>query len=119
VVHDQGHPYYTPTGMLHALCYAHHPRELKALVKIEKEDWARRMQRLLRRACHAVNLARAQGISLGPELTALIERRYDAIVADEMAFHAAQPASAKIRPRGRPTTTGWSQPAAAALHAKT
>ena len=50
VVHDHWHPYYTMTGVLHALCNAHHLRELKALVEIEKEDWARRMQRLLRRA---------------------------------------------------------------------
>jgi transposase len=102
VVHDHWHPYYTLNGVLHALCNAHHLRELKALVEIEKEDWARRMQRLLRRACHAVNLARAQGIPLRPELTALIERHYDAIVAVGMAFHAAQPALTKTRPRGRP-----------------
>jgi transposase len=49
------------------------PRELKALVEIEKEDWARRMQRLLRRACHAANLARAQGVMLSSQLIALIE----------------------------------------------
>jgi transposase len=102
VVHDHWHPYYTLKGVLHALCNAHHLRELKALVEIEKEDWARRMQRLLRRACHAVNLARAQDVPLRPELIALIERCYDAIVADGLAFHAAQPALTKARPRGRP-----------------
>ena len=102
VVHDHWHPYYTLKNVLHALCNAHHLRELKALVEIEKEDWARRMQRLLRRACHAVNLASAHGVRLKPELIALIERCYDAIVADGMAFHAAQPALAKARPRGRP-----------------
>jgi hypothetical protein len=32
------------------LCNAHHLRELKALIDLEKEDWARKMQRLLRRA---------------------------------------------------------------------
>src|SRR5208282_4404698 len=68
VVHDHWKPYYTLQGVLHALCNAHHLRELKALVEIEKEDWARRMQRLLRRACHAVNLARAKGVSLKPGL---------------------------------------------------
>ena len=102
VVHDHWKPYYTLTGVLHALCNAHHLRELKALVEIEKEDWARRMQRLLRRACHVVNLAREQDVPLKPGLIALIERGYDAIVADGLAFHEAQPALTKTRPRGRP-----------------
>ena len=38
-------------------------RELKALVEIEREDWTHKMQRLLRRACHATNLARIAGRS--------------------------------------------------------
>ncbi len=102
VVHDHWHAYYTLKGVRHALCNAHHLRELKALVEIEKEDWARRMQRLLRRAYHAVNLARAQDVPLRLEMIALIERCYDAIVADGLAFHAGQPALPKARPRGRP-----------------
>jgi transposase len=102
VVHDHWKPYYTLTGVLHALCNAHHLRELKALVEIEKEAWAVRMQRLLRRACHAVNLARAQKLPLKPALIALIERRYDAIVAEGLTFHEAQPALTKTKPRGRP-----------------
>ena len=92
VVHDHWKPYYTLKGVLHALCNAHHLRELQALVEIEKEDWARRMQRLLRRACHAANLARAQGKPLSPRLIALIERCYDLIIAEGFAFHDAQPA---------------------------
>jgi transposase len=106
IVHDHWKPYYTLAGVLHALCNAHHLRELKALVEIEKEDWARRMQRLLRRACHASNLARDQGVPLKPSLIARIERCYDAILAEGLAFHAAQPAlvSAAVaaRHRGRP-----------------
>jgi transposase len=102
VVHDHWKPYYTMTGVLHALCNAHHLRELKALVEIEKEDWARKMQRLLRRACHATNLAREQGVPLKPGLITLIERCYDAVVAEGLAFHEAQPALAKARRRGRP-----------------
>src|SRR4249919_3339932 len=104
-VHDHWKPYYTLTGILHALCNAHHLRELKALVEIEKEDWARKMQRMLRRACHATNLARDQGVPLKPSLIALIERGYDAILAEGLAFHEAQPAlvpaAAKARRRGR------------------
>ncbi len=106
VVHDHWKPYYTLAGVLHALCNAHHLRELKALVEIEKEDWARRMQRLLRRACHATNLARDRGVPLKPSLITRIERCYDAILAEGLAFHAAQPAlvSAAVgaRHRGRP-----------------
>jgi transposase len=102
VVHDHWKPYYTMTGVLHALCNAHHLRELKALVEIEKEEWARRMQRLLRRACHAMNLAREQDVPLNSGLIALIQRRYNAILAEGIAFHEAQPALAKARRRGRP-----------------
>jgi transposase len=101
VVHDHWKPYYTMTGVLHALCNAHHLRELKALVEIEKEDWARKMQHLLRRACHAVNLAHDQGVPLKAGLIALLDRCYDTILAEGLAFHQAQPALAKVRRRGR------------------
>jgi transposase len=101
VVHDHWKPYYTLSGVLHALCNAHHLRELKALVEIEKEDWARRMQRLLRVACHVTNLAREANVPLKPSLIALIEQRYDAIIAAGMAFHEAQPTVGKPGKRGR------------------
>jgi transposase len=90
VVHDHWKPYYTMPGVLHALCNAHHLRELKALVEIEKEDWARKMQRLLRRACHAANLARERGVPLKPRLIRCFERCYDALLAEGLAFHEAQ-----------------------------
>src|SRR5882757_2373271 len=109
VVHDHWKPYYTLKGVLHALCNAHHLRELQALVEIEKEDWARRMQRLLRRACHAANLAREQGVTLSPAFIGLIERCYDAILTEGFAFHEAQPAliSTARKRRGRvPRRTG-------------
>src|SRR6201981_3159085 len=115
-VHDHWKPYYTMPGVLHALCNAHHLRELKALVEIEKEDWARKMQLLLRRPCHAANLAREHGIALNtlrPRLHTQIERRYDAILAQGLAFHQAQsplvPAATKGKSqrRGRkPRRTG-------------
>jgi transposase len=113
VVHDHWKPYYTMPGVLHALCNAHHLRELKALIEIEKEDWAHKMHRLLRRACHAVNLARARDGVLKPRLIARFERRFDAILAEGLAFHEAQsplrPAAANQRRqhRGRkPRRTG-------------
>jgi transposase len=109
VVHDHWKPYYTLKGVLHALCNAHHLRELKALVEIEKENWARKMQRLLRRACHATNLAREQDVALSPQFIALIERYYDAILMEGFAFHDAQPAlisTARKRMGRRPRRVG-------------
>jgi transposase len=103
VVHDHWKPYYTMPGVLHALCNAHHLRELKALVEIEKEDWARKMQWLLRRACHAANLARERGIVLKPLLIEYFERRYDGILAEGLVFHEAQTplAQTTIRASGK------------------
>src|SRR5471030_2096666 len=101
VVHDHWKPYYTMTGVLHALCNAHHLRELKALIEIEKEDWARKMLRLLRRACHASSIARERGGSLKPSLIALFDRCYDMIVVEGLRFHQAQPELAKAGRRGR------------------
>ena len=94
VVHDHWKPYYTLNGVLHALCNAHHLRELQALIEIEKEIWARKMRRLLRRACHAANLAREQDAPLSPRFIALIERCYDAIVTEGLVVHEALPALA-------------------------
>jgi hypothetical protein len=98
----------TKTNVLHALCNAPHLRELKALVQIEKEDWARRMQRLLRRACHATKLAHEQGVPLKRRLIALIERCYDTVLAEGKAFHEAQPALAKPGRRDGLGTTFYS-----------
>jgi len=107
VVHDHWKPYYTMKGVLHALCNAHHLRELKALIEIDQEDWARKMQILLRRACHATNLARHRGVALKPRLVARLERRYDAIVAEGLAFHQAKPALRRAQRRsGKPRRIG-------------
>ena len=91
VVHDHWKPYYTIPGVRHALCNAHHLRELKALIDIEKEDWAHKMQRLLRRAARVTNRARDRGIALKPRLVERFERCYDAILAEGLAFHETQP----------------------------
>ena len=48
LVHDGLKSYFKQSGVLHALCNAHHLRELRALIDIEKERWARQMHRFLR-----------------------------------------------------------------------
>jgi transposase len=100
LVHDHFGPYFGLEGVLHALCNAHHLRELKALVEIEKEQWARDMARLLHLACHAANPAR--GSPVRPSFVAVFTARYRCIVAEGLAFHQAQPPSPSKKKRGRP-----------------
>jgi len=103
VVHDHWKSYDTIPEVEHALCNAHHLRELQALVEIEHEDWARQMQVLLRRANHAEHLARNQEKAPSQRFINLIGRRYDAIVAKGLAFHGALPALAiKLKLDGNP-----------------
>ncbi len=93
VVHDHFRPYFTMEGVIHGLCNAHILRELKALVEIEKERWAKNMRRLLRL------LSRWKD----PPATLIAKaiRLYDRIVAKGVAFHEAQPAFAAPGKRGR------------------
>jgi len=91
IVHDFWRPYLAMIGVTHALWNAHHLRELKALVNIEQEPWARAMPRFLRQACHAAHLARAQQRSLSPRFLAWLSARYDRILAHGFAFYESQP----------------------------
>ena len=103
LVHDHWQPYFTLAGVLHGACNAHHLRELQALVEIEQEDWARWMQQLLRRAHRAVGIAREKGIPLPRSLVERIGRRYDRLLEQALALHAAQPPLRLPKPgrRGR------------------
>src|SRR5271167_4373965 len=92
-----------PGGVRHALCNAHHLRELKALIDIDKEQWAWQMRDLLVEANGAVQGAIIEGAAAlpTPVLRTLI-KRYNAIVRRGLAFHRNQPPLARqIGARGR------------------
>ncbi len=99
IVHDFWRPYFTLEGVTHALCNAHHLRELKALSESEPEPWARAMSRFLRQACHAANLARGRPEGLKPAFRVWLAARYDRIVAQGLVFHESLP---PLDPRNRP-----------------
>lgn len=80
LVHDHWKPYFTLENVEHALCNAHHLRELKALEEIEKEPWAHLMSRLLRL------LSRLKK----PPIERVM-RLYDRYVRAGLAFHRSQP----------------------------
>jgi transposase len=103
VVHDPWKSYFTMPGVEHALCNAHHLRELQALSEIEQEDWSRLMQTLLRRACHVDHLCRDKQQTPDQRLIGLITRRYDAIVTGGITFHEGLPAlTRKLKQDGTP-----------------
>jgi transposase len=92
IVHDHFKPYYTLEGVEHALCNAHHLRELKALIEIEKEPWAKRMFRVLLKANKAVKRAMEKGATVLVErVLRRIMHLYHGLVALGLAFHETQP----------------------------
>ena len=89
VVHDHWKPYYKLKRVRHALCHAHHLRELKALVEYEHEQWALKMWRFLRIA----KVYRESFVESIPRrhLKAL-EKMYDRILDEGFAYHKRLPA---------------------------
>jgi transposase/uncharacterized coiled-coil protein SlyX len=102
-MHDAMSAYFR-YGCEHALCNAHHLRELTYLVEREQQEWAQEMIELLVLAYRQVEGARAAG---APELDALtvavIEEEYRRIVAaGEQANPPAAAASTVGPQKGRP-----------------
>src|SRR3954465_14061480 len=80
-------------GAQHALCNAHHLRELQALIEIEREPWASVMHALLRAANKQVCEARAGGaVALVEADKQHISVAYDAALALGFALHEGQAA---------------------------
>lgn len=98
VVHDHWKPYYQLVQVNHALCNAHHLRELKALEEIEQESWAKSMKKLLLLACNYKHRY-PQGI---PEnIIARINQLYERIIKRGLDFHFSQTPLNRKGNRGR------------------
>jgi transposase len=94
IVHDHFKSYYAHMSGedAHALCGAHHLRELKAVTEIDEEPWAEPMAALfidLNRMKHEA-MARGETALAGAALTAALAD-YRAIVAQGLALHEALP----------------------------
>jgi transposase len=101
VVHDHFKPYYGLTGAAHAYCNAHHLRELKALIEIDQEPWAKAMSELLVEANEAARTAKRAGeTALPPAVVEGFVARYWEAVRSGLAFHRAM-APLERRPKGR------------------
>jgi transposase len=76
--HDHWSPYFQYGGD-HALCNAHHLRELEWAAEQEKQAWAKKFQELLKEACHAKNLSTG---CPDPATAQQFRERYRQILAD-------------------------------------
>ena len=80
-VHDNWAPYFSYVQVKHALCNAHHLRELKFVHEEEKADWAQEMTRCLLRAKKATDDVRQANIQgLPQECLTSIEAEYNDIL---------------------------------------
>ncbi len=76
----------------HALCNAHHLRELKAIIAFDAEPWAAAMRDCLRDACKATGEARARGpTALSPQALEAFHARYWEALRQGLAWHRSLP----------------------------
>lgn len=99
VVHDHWKPYYQLEGVAHALCNAHHLRELKALEEIEQESWAKGMRKLLGLAC---NYKHRYPDGIPPNIVTRLQTVYEQILGRGLDFHSSQAPLISKSNRGRP-----------------
>lgn len=79
-VHDGYVSYFQFANVAHALCNAHHLRELKFLEERHEQTWAAQMAALLVEMKRAVETAKAIDAPLTPEAIARFDIRYDDLI---------------------------------------
>jgi len=99
-VHDHWKPYFTYDECTHALCNAHHLRELRFIDTQYQQPWAKAMAELLLEIKAAVAATPAPAMRLAPPELEGFAQRYDAVV--QAGFEA--------NPAPRPTTEGEGKP---------
>jgi len=101
-VHDHLMSYFQYDNCEHALCNAHHLRELRYIQEEYAQPWAGRMKRLLVRIKKAVDRRRSAGEeALSVKQLHRFEARYDDIVQEGLGANRAVPL-----PKGTPKKRG-------------
>ena len=103
LVHDGYASYRTYTAVTHALCNAHHLRELDAIADVEGQGWATDMVALLCGTWQRVIDVKDSGVgALAADELASIRAAYDTVIA---AGHVANPPLTPSPRRGRARKT--------------
>jgi transposase len=95
-MHDHWKPYFKYEDCSHALCNAHHLRELQYIEKQYNQSWAKEMSELLLGIKKAVDETRPHADRLPEKVLGEFELRYDDIVK----------AGEKVNPRSPPKEEG-------------
>jgi len=99
-VHDHWKSYFVFHNCQHALCNAHHLRELLFVVDQYEQTWAEEMIQLLLDIKAEVDAAPADQMSLPPERLAHFERCYDELIVQGLQANPP-PADPPPKKRGR------------------
>lgn len=99
-IHDHWKAYFKYLTLFHALCNAHHLRELKGIVDTYCQPWAHHLTSLLIEIKDAVVKAKSTGrSSLTRTRLITFSRRYDRIVSQGMEMN--QPDEPPVPPEGK------------------
>jgi transposase len=99
-VHDGWPAYFRYGSVAHALCNAHHLRELSFLEERYSQKWVTEMKELLLEIKEAVEKRKAKGRVLSGKSSREYERRYDALIRKGMRANP-RPKTPKGKKRGR------------------
>ena len=99
-VHDHWSSYFTFDHCQHALCNAHHLRELQFIVDQYEQPWAQEIAQLLLDIKAEVDTAPPEQMSLLPERLAYFEQCYDELLAQGLMANPP-PADPPPKKRGR------------------
>ena len=103
-VHDHWKPYWQYDACAHALCNAHHLRELRFIAQQYQQSWANDMAELLREIKAAVEATPEPALHLAPSTLEAFAKRYDAVVQAGFEANptAMPPTEGEVKKRGRP-----------------
>lgn len=100
--HDHWATYWRYTQCQHALCNAHHLRELAAITETYAQPWAQRLAHLLVLAKRQVETAKAAGLTTLPAAKRQqIDRLYTKLVAAALLANPPPPTGWPQRARGK------------------
>lgn len=99
-MHDHWQPYFTFAHCQHALCNAHHLRELQFVVDQYQQPWAKEMSHMLLDIKAEVEAAPPEHTSLAPQRLTHFEQRYDELISQGLEANPP-PASPLPKKRGR------------------